>query len=152
MSKNYFVHMTNRQVVELNTAEYCRVINEIKNSQEMGLSEVILKTRCGCNFLLWNFRSYGADSCPILYHGPKLLVPAKDKRQGQMNPWWSNQVWPTMAFPCCHVHIGCGIPKYVVAFAGFGCVQTDFFGRFRVCPGVGLSSTDQGEKFGSQYA
>lgn len=44
-----------------------------------------------------------------------------------------------MSFPCSSQCIGWGIPKYVVAFAGFGWVQTDLFGRCRVCHCLGLS-------------
>lgn len=78
MSDMFCVHVTNRQVTELSAAEDSRVTNEIKRSWEIGLSVVILKMRCGCNFLLWNFLGHNADSCTVLYHGPKLVVPAKD--------------------------------------------------------------------------
>lgn len=78
MSDKYFVHVRKRQVMEPNAAEDSGVTNEIKHSWKIGLSMVILKMRCGCNFLLWNFLSYNADSCTVLFHGPKLLVPAKD--------------------------------------------------------------------------
>lgn len=60
--------------------EYCGVINEIKNPWKIGL-KAYFKNEVWMQ-LLWNFLSYKADSCPILYHGPKLLVPDKDKRQG----------------------------------------------------------------------